>query len=106
MAAPKRREGDSADLQRVTREVAGRLAARGIPLTGEETSDEITALEDAVERWEMAVESHGGDLMVDEPPKGQAGEPDDPRLLLPKRKPGTPVARYIEQLSQAMEGMR
>ena len=39
----------------------------------------------AIERFELAVESRGGDLMVDEGPDGTTREPDDPRFALPKR---------------------
>ncbi|HEY3934961.1 MAG TPA: hypothetical protein VGL65_10140 [Gemmatimonadales bacterium] len=56
------------DLNRVTHEVAARLSGRGVHLRGDETPNEISAIEDAVERFEEAVDSHGGDLMMDEPP--------------------------------------
>ena len=45
------------ELNRVTREVAGRLAARGVHLRGDETPDEITMIDDAVARFEEAVPS-------------------------------------------------
>src|SRR5437016_4493833 len=47
-------------------EVAGRLRQRGIAVTGAEDSDDLANLLAAVERFELAVEAHGGDLMVDD----------------------------------------
>lgn len=88
------------------RETAGRIAARGVSLRGNETAHELAELEDALERFEIAVESHGGDLMVDEAPRGQRGQPDDPRFLLPKRAATTSVADYLILLSRAIDGMR
>lgn len=94
------------ELDRVTREVAGRLSARGVHLRGDETPDEITAIEEAVERFEESVELHGGDLMVDEPPAQQRGQPDDPRFLLPTRSQEMSPARYVELLAIAVDRMR
>jgi len=92
--------------KRVALEVGGRLAARGIRVVGNESSDELTTLEEAVERFEEVVESHGGDLMVDEPPIPGSGRPDDPRFLLPTRTPGMSVAQYVELLAAAVDNMR
>ena len=44
----------------------------------------MTLLE-SVERFELAVESRGGDLMVDEGPHGVTREPDDVHFVLPQR---------------------
>jgi hypothetical protein len=91
------------DLARVSREVAARLAALGIALDGHEDADELTELEEAVERFEEAVESRGGDLMVDEPPEGHRGQPDDPHFALPRRLDHESIARYLERLSHATD---
>jgi hypothetical protein len=99
-------DDDGNDLNRVTREVAGRLAARGVYLEGDETPDEITAMEDAVERFEEEVESHGGDLMVDEPPPRHRGQPDDRRFLLPVRAADMSVEEYVELLESAVDNIR
>jgi hypothetical protein len=94
------------ELLRITQEVAGRLSARGIHLRGNETPDEITAIADAVERFEDAVESHGGDLMMDEPPPMQRGEPDDPLFLLPSRGPEISATQYVDLLAAAVDRIR
>ena len=69
---PHRRE----ELKRAMRETAARLRARGVLLTGQESSEELVAQLEAVERFEKAVESRGGDLFVDEGPGGVTREPD------------------------------
>ncbi len=89
------------DLNRVSRETAGRLTALGIALDGRETPDELTAMMDAVERFEQAVESRGGDLMVDEAPEGSRPQPDDPHFALPRREPGESPAGYVARLNGA-----
>jgi hypothetical protein len=80
--------------------LAARLRGRGIRLTGRETSDQIANLVEAVERFERAVEAHGGDLMVDTRP---AREPDDPRFVLPERGPRESVAAYLGRVDVAAE---
>ena len=108
MNAHARGEGDEArkEFKDAARDAAARIAARGVHLRGNETPAELAGLEEAIERFEVAVESHGGDLMVDEAPRGQRGEPDDPRFQLPTRTSAMPVADYLMLLSRAIDGMR
>jgi hypothetical protein len=98
--------GDSEDVRRVANEYAGRLAGLGIRLSGGERSDEIVQMVEAVERFERAVESHGGDLMVDEGPRGHTTEPDDPHFALPLRAEHESVADYVERLARATDEVR
>ena len=91
------------DLERVSEEVAGRLATLGIELNGRETPDELTRISDAVERFEAAVRSRGGDLMMDEPPPGSPPQPDDPHFALPSRSPDESVTSYLARLEQVTE---
>jgi hypothetical protein len=44
--------------------------------------------------------------MVDEPPRGQAGQPDDTRFRLPLRHAGEPASRYVERLTRATDELR
>lgn len=94
---PHRRE----ELQRAMLETSTRLRDRGIQLTGRETSGELVALLEAVERFENAVESRGGDLFVDEGPGGITREPDDVHFVPPRRQPHESVARYLQRLEEA-----
>jgi phosphoglycolate phosphatase-like HAD superfamily hydrolase len=89
------------DVRRVTRETADRLAALGIHLDGTETTAELAAVQEAVERFEDAVQARGGDLMLDEGVPGKPVQPDDPHFGLPRRRPFEPVADYLERLARA-----
>ena len=93
------------DLERVSEEVAGRLATLGIELNGRETPEELTRISDAVERFEAAVLSRGGDLMMDEPPPGSPPQPDDPHFALPSRSPDESVASYLDRLERVTESV-
>ncbi|HVT37535.1 MAG TPA: hypothetical protein VHE78_00695 [Gemmatimonadaceae bacterium] len=94
------------EVREVAREIAGRISARGVYMRGDESSDDIIAIEEAIERFEEAVESRGGDLRMDEPPRGHRGEPDDPRFQLPARDAGMSAAKYVERLAQAVDKIR
>jgi hypothetical protein len=91
------------EMKRVSEEVAARLEALGIALDGREQPEELAAIEEAVERFEEAVESRGGDLMVDEGDRARASEPDDPHFALPVRRPGESVAAYLDRLAHATD---
>ena len=82
------------EIRRVSSEVAARLEALGIALDGRERPDELADIEEAVE-------SRGGDLMVDEGDRAKAREPDDPHFALPVRRAGETVAAYLERLARA-----
>lgn len=96
----------NADIRRVSTEVANRLEGLGITLDGTETPEDLVRIQEAVEQFEVAVESRGGDLMVDEGPEGQTREPDDPRFALPKRAEQEPVDHYVERLVMATDDVR
>jgi hypothetical protein len=80
---------------------AVRLQALGVRLTGTESSEEIGDLLDGVEWFEEAVESRGGDLMVDEPPRGHVPQPDAKDFVLPIRGDGESVADFVAKLTAA-----
>ena len=94
-------EPSAEDVQRVASEVANRLEMLGIWLSGEEEPEELARILEAVERFELAVESRGGDLMVDEGPDGRTTQPDDPHFALPVRRADESVDRYVDQLERA-----
>ena len=83
-----------------------RLEALFITLDGRETAEELVAILEAVERFEQAVESAGGDLMVDEGPRRDAVEPDDPHFVLPRKQSGESVASYLDRLALATDHVR
>jgi hypothetical protein len=93
------------ELRRASRESADRLATLGMHLDGKETSQELAEMQEAVERFEEAVHSRGGDLMVDEGVPGSPVQPDDRHFALPRRRAGESVADYLERLSDATDGV-
>jgi len=96
---------DSNDLKRVSRESADRLTGLGMHIDGKETPAELAEMQEAVERFEEAVQSRGGDLMMDEGVPGKAVEPDDRHFAMPRRKTGESVGHYLERLSTATDGV-
>jgi hypothetical protein len=52
-AAPR----ESNEMKRVSDQIAGRLASRNVRLSGHERPEELAQLEEAVERFEVAVEA-------------------------------------------------
>jgi hypothetical protein len=84
-------------------EVADRLRRRGVAVTGAERSDDLADLLSAVERFEKAVEAHGGDLMVDDL---RSPQPDDRHFVLPRRERGESIRPYIIRIDGATAGLR
>jgi len=97
---------NSDDMKRVSRESADRLATLGIHLSGRETGPELADMQEAVEQFEDAVRSRGGDLMVDEGVAGKPVEPDDRHFAMPRRRAGESVSGYLERLSTAIDRVR
>ena len=91
----------SEDLRRAAEQITARLSGLGIWLDGDESPELLGELTDAIERFEDAVEACGGDLMVDEPPRGATGKPDDPEFMLPRRATDESVETYIGRLERA-----
>ena len=94
------------DVARVAQEMASRLRARGIDVYDSDSPDDVVALVEGVEEFERAVEEHGGDLMVDEPPSIGAAQPDDPHFLLPTRASDESASNYITRLKAATTAAR
>jgi hypothetical protein len=84
-------------------EVAARLLARGIAVTATENAEALADLLSAVERFETAVEAHGGDLMVDDL---KSARPDDRHFVVPQRAHGEAVRAYIGRIDAATAGLR
>ncbi len=91
------------DARAVAAEVADRLRRRGIAVTGAERPDDLADLLSAVERFEKAVEAHGGDLMVDDL---KSVQPDDRHFVVPRRQHGEAVRTYINRIDAATAGLR
>lgn len=100
------RDDRERDRDRVAQEIAGRLATRGVEVRADDTRDEVTAIADAVELFEEQVFALGGDLMVDEPPAGREGTPDDARFRLPLRHADESAGAYARRLDQQSRELR
>jgi hypothetical protein len=94
------------DVARVAQEMTSRLRARGIEVYDSDSPDDVVQLVESVEEFERAVESRGGDLMMDEPPPRGAAQPDDPHFLLPTRAADESVSNYITRLKAATASVR
>ena len=91
------------DEQRNAENVAATLAARGARVDGSENNEQLVQLLEAVERFEAAVSSLGGDRMVDDQ---SSPAPDDPEFVLPRRRDDETVAAYtarVERTANALE---
>jgi hypothetical protein len=97
---------DDSEIRRVSQAMAGRLRQRGVAVRDDESPDDIVRLLEGVEAFERAVQSRGGDLMVDEPPARGAVQPDDPEFLLPSRADDETVEQYLERLDTATKAVR
>src|SRR2546426_11650756 len=78
-------------------EVTARLRGRGIALTGAERPEDLVDLLSAVERFEGAVEAHGGGLMVDDL---KSTQPHDRHFVLPRRARGEGGRGYMGRVGQ------
>ena len=105
MTHPNEDRTETDELQRVSGEVANRLESLGIVLTGAESAEDLARILEAVELFELAVKTRGGDLMVVEGPGGQTMEPDDTQFALPLRRADDTVDRYLERLESAREAV-
>lgn len=94
---------DTDDLARVGMQLTGRLSALGIRLDGDESPESLGQLADAIEQFEDAVESRGGDLMIDEPPPGSASKGDNADFVLPRRAADETIPAFIRRLGSATE---
>jgi hypothetical protein len=84
-------------------EIAARLRQRGVAVTGGERAEDLADLDSAVQRFEAAVEAHGGDLMVDDL---RSAKPDDPHFVLPRRTPAEAIRTYIARIDEATTHLR
>ena len=94
------------ELVRVTQELSNRLRARGVDVLSADSPEDVVQMMESVEVFEAEVESRGGDLMMDEPPAGRAGKPDDVHFGLPARHAGEAAERYLARLAEATARVR
>lgn len=84
-------------------EIVSRLQGRGIVVSSADDAEDLVDLLTEVERFEVAVEAHGGDLMVDDL---DTPEPDDVHFVIPRRTQGEPLRVYIGRIAKATADLR
>ncbi|HVE80412.1 MAG TPA: hypothetical protein VNA89_16225 [Gemmatimonadaceae bacterium] len=90
----------SVERDTVAQQIASRLRDREIPLSGDESSDQLADLLTAVERFEHAVARLGGDSMTNAP---DSNDPDAVAFVLPKRRADESVGDYGRRVTAAAE---
>jgi hypothetical protein len=93
---PHRREERSFASQ----ELAGRIRQKGVLLTGRETSAQLDDLMTAIDRFEAAVISRGGDLFVNTP---SSDPPENPDFVVPRRVPSEDAEAYAARINEAAD---
>ena len=88
---------------RAREEAEDRLRDRGIQIHARDRDEEVADLLDSVERFEVVVESHGGDLLVD---RIGSSEPDDSAFVLPIRDLDESVTDYRLRVEAATDRLR
>jgi hypothetical protein len=101
--APRDPVREQRDLERVAILAKARLVKLGVHVDDRDSTDDLIGMMEAIERFENVVRGRGGDLMVDEPPKGSRPQPDGEGRALPMRAEGEPPQLYIDRLDRAAE---
>ena len=89
--------------QAAAAEVTARLQRRGVEVRAADSAEDLADLLSALERFEAAVERHGGDLMVDDL---RSAEPDDRHFVVPRRKAAESARAYVVRVDQATASLR
>lgn len=88
----------AAERRDVKTEEIGRLHARGINIEGSAPAGAVVDVLEAVEMFERAVQTRGGDLMVDTPP---VREPDNPEFVLPRQQSNESLSEFARRIRAA-----
>jgi hypothetical protein len=84
-------------------ELLSRIEQKGVQLSAKASDAELADLLSAIDIFESAVESSGGDTMVDSP---DSSEPERPEWVLPHPHDDESVTTYIRRVNQAAERLR
>lgn len=79
-------------------ELLARLEQKGVQLAARASDADLADLLSAIDLFESAVESSGGDLMVDSP---DSSDPERPEWVLPHPHADESVATYIRRVNSA-----
>lgn len=90
--------GREEERRSVSSSVAATLRVRGVDLTGDESSEQLVEMLDAVERFEAAVSEAGGDRMINDP---DSSNPQEEAFVLPRRSADESPYDYAERVQRA-----
>lgn len=90
--------GREQERRNVSSSVATTLKARGVDLTGDESSEQLVEMLDAVERFEAAVSEAGGDSMINDP---DSSDPQEEAFVLPRRAADESPYEYADRVQRA-----
>jgi 23S rRNA G2069 N7-methylase RlmK/C1962 C5-methylase RlmI len=91
---PHRREERSS----AAMELSGRIRQKGVLLTGRETSSQLDDLVTAIDRFEAAVITRGGDLFINTP---SSDPPESPDFVIPRRAASEDPEAYAARINEA-----
>jgi hypothetical protein len=97
------RDSGDAEERAVEADVSARLRTRGVEVSAADSAEDLAGLLSALERFEAAVERHGGDLMVDDL---RSSEPDDRHFVVPRRGAKEAARAYIARVDEATANLR
>jgi hypothetical protein len=109
MSAPYEREQQDLNPNRIEeerharQEAEYRLSERGLRIEPADSDEEVADLLDAIERFEAAVESKGGDLFVN---RIGSSEPEDPAFVPPQRGEGESATDYRYRIEAGADALR
>jgi len=99
--AEEERNPHRAEERRHTRdELEARLRERRVELMGDESDEDVLLIVNAVETFESRLAQLGKDSFVNTP---ESSQPDDERLVLPKRRHDETAVSYAARIVAAAE---
>jgi hypothetical protein len=102
--ADEERNPHRAEERRHTRdELEARLRERRIELSGDESDEDVVQIINAVETFEGRLAQLGEDSFVNTP---ESSQPDDDRLVLPRRNDDEGATVYAARIVAAAERLR
>ena len=102
--ADDERNPHRAEERRRTRdEFEARLRERRVELVGDESDDDVMLIVNAVETFEGRLAQLGEDSFVNTP---ESSEPDDSRLVVPRRFADESASSYAARIVAAAERLR
>jgi hypothetical protein len=98
----ERTPSSEAEVERVTAQVVGQLAERGVIVHDDDTPEQLADILSAVERFEGAVQLRGGSSYTNAP---QSSDPDRDEFVVPRRRDDEDAMTYVGRVRAAAEDL-